>query len=566
MIEFFIVFAVLLIVLQIAFSRKKKKDTRAFIEKLFAGGGSYKNTDEEFKKVKALHEYRKKHCGSAEYFPIDEITAADLSIDELYKNIDICGSFYGREVLYDMLMTPVNNLEKLKNRNSLISFFQENENDRIDIALSLQEIGRKCDMPLCESLSTVAACEKEGNVLIDYMCMLLGLFSCAVIFISPYIGFFVFFFILFTNLILYYAKKSRIAAYLSAFAGIVRLIRCTRWFVSKTTLSVYQQQLDEMKELLKEVSPIERGSVLLVSGRNATGGVVDFILDYLRMFLHLDIICFYSMLKKAAAHKERLLRLSYLIGSLDSYICIASYRKRSSFYCMPELSDKTQKLRIDELYNPLIDNAVVNDICESGCVLLTGSNASGKSTFLRSVALAAILAETIYTVPAKKYSACFMAVATSMSLKDNILKGDSYYMAEIKSIRRILDMAENEIPLLCCIDEVLRGTNTAERISASSEILKYLSDISKKSSVKCYAATHDLELVKILDGEYESYCFYEIIDEKSGDIHFPYKLEKGSSKSRNAIKLLEAMGYAKDITDRAKKRCDSYLKNGGWEI
>ena len=212
------------------------------------------------------------------------------------------------------------------------------------------------------------------------------------------------------------------------------------------------------------------------------------------------------------------------------------------------------------LCHPLISGCVSNDLDTASCVLLTGSNASGKSTFLRSVSLAAVMAQTIYTVNAEEYQAGIFRVATSMSISDDVLSGDSYYMAEIKSIKRIMAWAEDEVRLLCAIDEVLRGTNTAERIAASAEILTRLS----KSSL-CFAATHDLELATLLEGSFVNYHFTEEVDAKEGDITFSYKLLPGMAQSRNAIRLLSLMGYDGEIVKRAEERCDRFIREGVWK-
>ena len=170
------------------------------------------------------------------------------------------------------------------------------------------------------------------------------------------------------------------------------------------------------------------------------------------------------------------------------------------------------------------------------------------------------MGQTIYTVCAASYEAPFFVTATSMAVSDDVLAGDSYYMAEIKSLKRIMDLSRQDVPLLCVIDEVLRGTNTAERVAASTEILLQLS----KRSL-CFAATHDLELAGLLEDSFDNYHFSEDVDTESGDISFGYKLMSGFAKSRNAIKLLILMGYDEEITDRAIERCRTFLTEGVWK-
>ena len=165
---------------------------------------------------------------------------------------------------------------------------------------------------------------------------------------------------------------------------------------------------------------------------------------------------------------------------------------------------------------------MVNSIVAKRGVLLTGSNASGKSTFLKAVALSAVFAQAIGLVCAKAYSAPAFLMFSSMSLSDNVSLGDSYYMAEIKSMKRIMDATNcNKAPILVFVDEVLRGTNTVERIAASTQILRYFA----KESLICFAATHDVELTHLLEDVYDNYHFREEI--VGDDITFSYLLQQG---------------------------------------
>ena len=191
--------------------------------------------------------------------------------------------------------------------------------------------------------------------------------------------------------------------------------------------------------------------------------------------------------------------------------------------------------------------------------LLTGSNASGKSTFLKTVAINALMAQTVHTCPAKSYSGGLYRILSSMALKDDLESGDSYYIVEIKSLKRILNQLEKEgNPVLCFVDEVLRGTNTVERIAASTQILKSLAG--KKAL--CFAATHDIELTHLLERYYNNYHFEEeIID---NDVVFHYRLLKGRATTRNAIKLLGVMGYDDTIIREAEEMAENFLKKGSW--
>jgi DNA mismatch repair ATPase MutS len=113
-------------------------------------------------------------------------------------------------------------------------------------------------------------------------------------------------------------------------------------------------------------------------------------------------------------------------------------------------------------------------------------------------------------------------------------------------------------PILCFVDEVLRGTNTVERIAASTQILDKLSD----NSIICFAATHDIELTHLLENKYDNFHFEEEV--KNQDVIFPYHLLKGRSQTRNAIKLLEVIGFSEDIIDKANDMAKNFLEKGEW--
>ena len=210
-------------------------------------------------------------------------------------------------------------------------------------------------------------------------------------------------------------------------------------------------------------------------------------------------------------------------------------------------------------WHPLLTHPVKNSIRADRGVLLTGSNASGKSTFLKMVAVNAVLAQTIHTCTAESYHAPVFRIFSSMALRDSIQNGESYYIVEIRSLKRILDAAQTETaPVLSFVDEVLRGTNTVERIAAATQILIHLSE----SGVLCFTATHDIEMTELLKDCYDNYHFEETIRED--DVLFDYKLRKGTAMTRNAIKMLRMIGYQPQIVQNAEQSVDDFLTTGEW--
>ena len=173
---------------------------------------------------------------------------------------------------------------------------------------------------------------------------------------------------------------------------------------------------------------------------------------------------------------------------------------------------------------------------------------SGKSTFLRTIGLNALLAQTIYTCAAKSYKTSFFKIMTSISPEDNISSGKSYYFREAEALKRIISECSEDRPVLCIIDEIFRGTNPVERVNASAEILNYIN----KHNTLTLVATHDLELTEILKDEY--LCCYFSEDINSDGLQFDYKLKYGICRTRNAVKLLKYLEYPEEIIQKTNER------------
>ena len=215
------------------------------------------------------------------------------------------------------------------------------------------------------------------------------------------------------------------------------------------------------------------------------------------------------------------------------------------------------ELNLQELYHPLLQSAVPNSVLFTRDSIITGSNASGKSTFIKAVAVNEILAMALNTCSARVFQAPRALVISSMATRDNLLVGDSYFVAEIKSLKRVLDHAQST-SCLCFIDEILKGTNTVERIAASTAVLRYLH---QKNSL-CLVASHDIELTQILENEFENYHFSEQIT--NHEIVFDYQIKDGPSKTTNAVKLLAYTGYDEEIIRNAEEMVSSFQKAGSW--
>lgn len=549
---YFLIAILLLVIWSLLNERNERKKLRKLLKEEWTSVPEEEFTSEKLASIREFY-----HSIRDERYDVDDITWNDLDLDELYMQMNNTQSSIGEEYLYALLRKPCFSKEELLERNRLMEYFNRDEKNRIELQINLKQIGKLKTISVYEYLNRLGE-EKTPSNLPHYLMAFGLLLSIAAIFIYPGVGAICTAFFFFLNIFRYFAVKAKIEKHLTVFSYIVRLL-------SKVNM-VTQLDIPEIKEYtaaLKQDAEVfrsfQRGSRMLVSN-SGSGSIAEAFLDYIRMLFHVDLIKYNSMLSFFKKNRETLNRIYRTIGFLDSCLAASSFRYRLPYYCLPELVNSgSPKLSVIELYHPLLSDPVPNTIRESQSVLITGSNASGKSTFIKTLAINALLSQTIYTSVSKSYQASYFAIFSSMALRDSIFKNESYYIVEIKSLKRILDHANKEYPMLVLIDEVLRGTNTLERIAASSRILLSLA----KKNVLCFAATHDIELTHILENYYSNYHFQERIADHQ--ILFDYKLYSGRAVSKNAIKLLSLLGYTPDIIRNAETAAEDFLSDGEWK-
>ena len=600
----------------------EQKKERALAEKLIReeyGTAPGKERRREEAAVKGSYLHYRKNTG---IFFLDDITWNDLDMDLIFQRMNYARSSAGAGELYRILRCPVAEWEVLRERDVLAGCMQEKSDLREQLSMALYEIGFTGKYALEDYLDYLGNLGKRDNIrhiLMD----LLYIPAVGLLFTEPALGILLLFVVLVVNIMTYFKEKGEVNPYLISFAYILRMIKgaekikgilnraCRSGSLkadSAETEEVFEKYQDILEKDVKALGDFKSFSQVAMSMSNPMGssGPLDLLFDYLKMALHLDLMKFNQMLK-IVREKDALIReLVSAVGTLDACISIAYFRASLDGFCRPDIREE-YGLCAEKLYHPLLQDPVKNSIDTKKGVLVTGSNASGKSTFLKTVALGVVFAQTICTVPAKRWSAPFYRVMSSMALRDDLTGGESYFMVEMRALKRILDAcgekeeidaeacadgkvnADAEVyasekeeagaeiyagkkegintgmyalqrtpAVLCFVDEVLRGTNTVERIAASSRILQSLTG----ESVLCFAATHDIELTHLLEGAYENYHFEETIED--GDINFNYLLKKGRAQSRNAIRLLEVMGYDARVIREAEELAERFLETGEW--
>jgi DNA mismatch repair ATPase MutS len=265
---------------------------------------------------------------------------------------------------------------------------------------------------------------------------------------------------------------------------------------------------------------------------------------FLNSVLLYDLHCMAALEKWKETYKDNFHEWIESVGNIESLNSLASLAFNNPAFVYPTpIPGQNLQITATSLAHPLIPAAerVAND-CNIGqhqrLILVTGSNMSGKTTFLRTTGVNLILAQCGAPVCATTFSFTPMQILTSLRVSDSLQEHTSYFMAELKKLQRIIHSLREGLPSLVLIDEILRGTNSEDKTFGSEQFIRKLLQYPCLS----FFATHDLSLGSLeqeLPGLISNYCFESIIN--GDDLHFDYKLQQGIARNRNASFLMKKM-------------------------
>ncbi len=556
--EYVLVIAVFVGLALLIFCREAylaKKREKLFRASLYQNYGKIPGKEYSSERFGRMDSYFRRHMGEGQ---VDDITWNDLEMDDLFRRMDNTFSSTGEEYLYYTLRNTSGTMEELEHLEEIAEFFDREADCRVKVQLLMRRLGHTGKYSLYDYLDNLDYLGERSNRK-HILCDLLFLPLAALIPFSMAYALLGMAVLMLYNIMGYFKEKGEIDPYLTSFDYVLRLTEVCRELV-KIKAPACQEEWNRIRLHVEKMKSVRRGASLTLGGNRAgaTGNPLDALMDYVKMVFHVDLIQFNRMLAGLRKSLGDVDELISCVGFVETAISVGHFRRSlENGWCVPEFT-QDMGIALENGYHPLLGKPVKNSIETKGGVLLTGSNASGKSTFLKMAAVNAILAQTVHTCAADSYRAAFFTICSSMALRDDMGSGESYYIVEIKSLKRIVDLVGGGRRVLCFVDEVLRGTNTVERIAAASQILESLAG----GNALCFAATHDIEMTYLLERFYENYHFEEEVAED--DIVFPYQLRKGRAVTRNAIRLLQMIGYDEEIIERASERAKGFVETGKW--
>jgi predicted ATPase len=242
-------------------------------------------------------------------------------------------------------------------------------------------------------------------------------------------------------------------------------------------------------------------------------------------------------------HRTRWLSTFQLIGEVDAAIAAAGLLTRYPEHCRPNVVGEPV-IAIQNGYHPLVVKPVNNSVeLAHRSALVTGSNMTGKTTFIKMVAINVVLGHTLGICLADRATLPRSPVRALIRGDQSVEEGKSRYFAEAEAIRDyIAESAVGECRIFI-LDEPFSGTNTVERVAIAKAVLRTIA-----TSAQCLVTTHDVELQHLLGEKFELFYFQE---DPGVECFFDHKLHAGASIRRNAIRVLERLGYPAEIISEA---------------
>lgn len=496
-------------------------------------------------------EWRQFQDTGEEFKNLEHPYSDDLDVfgkSSIFQWINTAVTPMGRRRLKELLANPSLNLQDIVCRQQAIKELSENIGFRQRLEA---ECGRiPAENQSVDELITWAA---KGEKLVDKLYFKAGLiilpvFTIASIifyFIRPSIGY---------SLPLVFIMLDLIALKLG---GKIRSEALDTAYNYKKNIRAYYKALKQIEDkrfkapLLKEIKEklTSPDNIKASSAVTKLIKITDRISDrnnFFSILLNILFLWDYHLIVKLESWKR-----AYGHSVEDWLKCIGEFEALNSLaiigldnpcWTKPDFISEGLEINAKELAHPLLPEGRVSNSAKLGAlhsiILITGSNMSGKSTYLRTIGINLVLAYAGAPVCAKNFSCSIMNIYTCMRISDNLEKNISSFYAEIIRIKEIVSAVNKGEPVFFLLDEIFKGTNSIDRHLGAETLINKLS----KANTLGLVSTHDLELGELenKNSKIKNYHFQEHY--KDNEIQFNYKLKEGLSTTRNAVYLMKLAG------------------------
>ena len=481
---------------------------------------------------------------------VDGQTWHDLDLYRVFDQLNYTQSSIGAEALYQKMrlikFQPEASLQELED------FFDHHPDLRLKVQVVMNQLGKK-NHNMARSI--VANPGKQDSKIYLSLYIFLACLPVFSLFFLP------FFKIQAMMVLVASATFNIIFSSVRNWSNKMRLDRVSylvRIFASTEKLS--HLAIPKQEALKQAVQPFKKTKVISGILQSPTGSSdMEIILIYLNFLFLIPQIAQVYIYQQVRIHQKEAQEAINLLGELEVAISLLRHKRDVELVCHTYFK-KEGGIKGKGIYHPLLTDPVANDVRFEKNMVISGDNASGKSTYLKMVAINCILAQGLGFAYGDSLELSYGHVMTSMDVSDDIEVGDSYFITESKTILRMIESLEKSGFHYFFIDELFKGTNTIERIGSGLGIVRWLS----RHDCLYMISSHDIELVAASGAVNDNYHFdSRYVD---GEIVFDYQIKQGAAVTKNAVNTLKSLHFPSEITQTSQELIRQYEETGKWSL
>jgi hypothetical protein len=475
---------------------------------------------------------------------VDDRTWIDLEFERLFSSVDSTLTRLGSQCLYHKLRIYRDDPGELENDYAAYQVLRRDTALREKLQLSLWPL-RSDEAPTCETLfGQLPANQRFAGLILLMSLASLLVFAVIILHPVPALAWLAGVVVLCNLLIVAFLRHDIHEKFLAT-AGLGKMISAAVR-LARVDAAAPVSQPARLGAILRETQDL-RGSFrwFLADRSNDLVASFYFWLDLLFLADHVAAVLVARNLRR---HRDKLAQVFLLVGSLDADIAISSWLQRIRAHCRPVITTG-KKIELIDGFHPLLAAPVANSIAlREQSALVVGTNMAGKTTFIKMVGTNLILGRTLGVCFATTAVLPQSKVMALIRAEHSVESGKSHFFAELERILLFVQSAERDGRGVFIIDELFSGTNTPERVAAGKAVLESLG-----AHAQVLVTTHDIELQHLLGASFLTFHFVE--DPELPEV-FDYRLRPGISTTKNAIKLLEKVGFPSAIVREAQRLAD----------
>lgn len=514
--------------------KRKKK-----IEHLHASFGLQK---EEYFHFELINMYFAKQNHNDCLQKVSDKTCNDLDFEELFIYLDRTNSKVGQQYLYHTMRTIPKENPKLDLKEEIIERILTDKDFRVQVQLQLDKLNHNKAYYLPSLFQDSYIKPPKWYSFVPALAI--GSFLSMIL--MPFIPklFILFLSIIIINVVIHFYNKSNLYTYLDSIPQLLTMSKVATNLYGEDSLKQLDPHLSNALRSVKKIRNRMSFFQLETRMQGEFQALFWALMELVKIAFLIEPLFLFGILKDLDKKRKEIESIYTFIGETDLCCAIASIRFGTKNYCIPKVEKHV--ISANNMVHPLIADCVPNSIVVSDkSILLTGSNMSGKTSFIRAIGVNMITGLTLNTCFAEAMTLPRIKIYSAIRISDDLLNDKSYYFEEVLTIKEMINNSLQSEPGLFLLDEIFKGTNTIERISAGKAVLDELS----KNGNYVFVSTHDIELTDLLKDAYSLYHFSEVVE--NGNVGFDYLLKEGKLTKRNAIRILEINDYPTTVIEEA---------------